>query len=145
MKAWNPCNSLLLVCLCFGLSTVRVPHLSQGTLPNWEKAIPPFGRTPWGGIKRMYVIFPAEEVVELTLRGSVFQQHFQHQPQQLQDGSHAISLSHRELGEQRNLQNYHPSRPGGTSWRHFRSAPLYSLKSMWRSSCITLSPQIWLT
>ncbi|PSN45511.1 hypothetical protein C0J52_13167 [Blattella germanica] len=52
-----------------------------------------------GGPRRMYVIFPAEEVVELTLGGIVPQYNLQYQ------GQNGI-----ELGEHdHNLQGYQPS------------------------------------
>ncbi|XP_033611428.1 uncharacterized protein LOC111874632 isoform X2 [Cryptotermes secundus] len=66
----------------------------------------------------MYVIFPAEEVVELTLRGIVSHQRLQHHllrqryQQQIQEGSNNFALHRRELGESQDLQHVHPSRQG---------------------------------
>jgi len=68
----------------------------------------------------MYVIFPAEEVVQLTLGGIVPHQHLQHHlshqqyEQHLQqEGTDTFTLLHRELTEsQQNLQHSHPSKRG---------------------------------
>jgi len=68
----------------------------------------------------MYVIFPAEEVVQLTLGGIVPHQHLQHHllhqqyEQHLQqEGTNTFTLLHRELTEsQQNLQHFHPSKRG---------------------------------
>lgn len=54
----------------------------------------------------MYVIFPAEEVVELTLGGVVPQQFLQ------QQATGTFTLVHQELGEQQNLQQNQPARRG---------------------------------
>jgi hypothetical protein len=69
----------------------------------------------------MYVIFPAEDVVELTLRGIVSHQRLQHHllhqryQQQIQEGSNTFTLHHREFGEPQDLQHSHPSGGGEIS------------------------------
>ncbi|XP_069675768.1 uncharacterized protein [Periplaneta americana] len=63
----------------------------------------------------MYVIFPAEEVVELTLGGIVSQQNLQHHLLQQEQGTSTFTLLHRELGEQQNLQHNQPARRGTIS------------------------------
>jgi hypothetical protein len=70
----------------------------------------------------MYVIFPAEEVVELTLRGIASHQHLQHHlleqryQQHVQQVSDAFSSQQRrDLGEPQNLPRSPPSRRGEIS------------------------------
>jgi hypothetical protein len=69
----------------------------------------------------MYVIFPAEEVVELTLRGLASHQHLHHHllrqryQRQIQEDSDSIAVQQRHLGQSQDVPCTHPSRPGEIS------------------------------
>jgi hypothetical protein len=79
----------------------------------------------------MYVIFPAEEVVELTLRGLASHQHLQHHllqrryQRQIREGSDAFTVQQSHLRESQELPLSHPSRSGEISPAESFPVPIF--------------------